>query len=380
MFDKLTGDHIILRKAKEDDHRSMLKNVWGDPEVYQWMLFRPTHTPKEAMERCHRSMEFQKDHYAYFVADKETDEAFGLCAIKETDPGHFDESGIAIGTKFQGRGYGKELVALLLELAFDKLGAVDFRYGYFQDNIRSKKIAEFFGFEYEYTYEMTRPWDGAVKVIDSCLLKREKYMKLFGRKCHDRKYPDRKKAMEILCEAEKCNPGPWGNHSRTAAHCAEKIAENSGMDPEKAYVLGLLHDIGRKFGKRHLGHVSDGYSYMMSLGYDDAARICLTHSFNEMNIDGYVGNRDTTPQETELIITKLSEVQIDDYDRLIQLCDAISGAEGVMDIIDRMTDVKNRYGSYDQSKWDTNLGLKAYFEKLMGKDLYEAVNKEHFKP
>jgi hypothetical protein len=41
-------------------------------------------------------------------------------------------------------------------------------------------------------------------------------------------YPDRDKAEEILREAESCNPGPWGNHSRTAAHCAEKIAEYSG--------------------------------------------------------------------------------------------------------------------------------------------------------
>ena len=56
-------------------------------------------------------------------------------------------------------------------------------------------------------------------------------------------YPDRKQAEQILAEAERCNPGPWGNHSRTAAHCAEKIALYSGMDPEKAYVLGLLHDI-----------------------------------------------------------------------------------------------------------------------------------------
>ncbi|MBQ6550258.1 MAG: HD domain-containing protein [Lachnospiraceae bacterium] len=193
-------------------------------------------------------------------------------------------------------------------------------------------------------------------------------------------YPDRKRAEELLKEAEGCNPGPWGDHSRTAAHCAEKIAAYSGMDPEKAYVLGLLHDIGRRFGKRHLGHVSDGYSYMMDLGYDDAARICLTHSFNERSIDGYVGNRDTTDEETALIVTKLKEAEFDDYDRLIQLCDAIAGAEGVMDIIDRMTDVKTRYGSYDQSKWDTNLMLKDYFEKRMNKDLYEAVDKAQYRP
>ena len=54
-------------------------------------------------------------------------------------------------------------------------------------------------------------------------------------------YPDKKEALELLKEAEKLNPGPWGNHSRTAAHCAERIAALSGMNPDKAYVLGLLH-------------------------------------------------------------------------------------------------------------------------------------------
>ena len=193
-------------------------------------------------------------------------------------------------------------------------------------------------------------------------------------------YPTREEAERLLAEAENCNPGPWGNHSRTAAHCAEAIAAGAGMDAEKAYVLGLLHDIGRKFGKRHLGHVSDGYSYMMSLGYDDVARICLTHSFNEKDISKYVGNFDTTEEETDLIVRELAAVELDDYDRLIQLCDSIAGAEGVMDQIERMTDVKNRYGDYDQEKWDTNIRLREYFEGRMGVDLYIAVDKDHYRP
>lgn len=119
---------------------------------------------------------------------------------------------------------------------------------------------------------------------------------------------------------------------------------------------------------------------MMSLGYDDVAKICLTHSFNEQKIEGYVGNFDTTEEETKVIRTKLQEVQFDEYDKLIQLCDAISGAEGVMDIVDRMNDVRMRYGAYDLDKWNTNLALKDYFEQKMGKDLYEAVEKDSFKP
>lgn len=87
--------------------------------------------------------------------------------------------------------------------------------------------------------------------------------------------PARIKAEELLKEAEACNPGPWGDHSRNVAKCAERIAQHcEGMDPDKAYVLGLLHDIGRRFGVKHLGHVYDGWKYMLELGYDEAARIC----------------------------------------------------------------------------------------------------------
>lgn len=193
--------------------------------------------------------------------------------------------------------------------------------------------------------------------------------------------PTREEAERLLREAEQCNPGPWGNHSRVAAHCAERIAEASAdLDAEKAYVFGLLHDIGRKFGVSHLGHVSDGYSYMMSLGYDEVARICLTHSFPNRTIDEYVGKFDTSDEELELIRTSLAKVVPDAYDSLIQLCDSLAGSEGVMDIEARMEDVRRRYGSYSQAKWDANMALKAYFEAKTGRDIYEVVEKETFRP
>ncbi len=175
-FDTLVGEHIVLRKARETDWRSMFEQVWGDEAVYRWMLYQPTLTEEEAVERCRRSMEYQKDRCAWFVALKDTDEAIGLCAMREDPPGHCEECGICVGTKYQGRGYGKEIVSLLLDLAFRKLGAEDMRYGYFRENEKSRKVAESFGFVYDRTEEMTRPWDGAVKVIDSCLLTRESWL------------------------------------------------------------------------------------------------------------------------------------------------------------------------------------------------------------
>ena len=193
--------------------------------------------------------------------------------------------------------------------------------------------------------------------------------------------PTREIAEKLLVEAEKCNPGPRRNHSRTAAHCAEKIAQLcNDMDANKAYILGLLHDIGRKFGVRHLGHVSDGYTYMMNLGYDEVAKICLTHSFNNQSLNEYIGKVDTTAEEYELIESQLQAVVFDEYDRLIQLCDALAGAEEVLDIELRMEDVKQRYGSYPKEKWDRNIELKKHFENKSGKNIYELVEKDSFKP
>ena len=188
-----------------------------------------------------------------------------------------------------------------------------------------------------------------------------------------RGYPDRREAERLLQEAVACNPGPWGNHSRIAARCAEKIAEAAGMDSEKAYVLGLLHDIGRKFGVKHLAHVLDGYRYMIELGYQDAARICLTHSFCQPDISVYIGNFDIPETEQNRLQTMLSNLEFDDYDRLIQLCDCLAGSDGVMDMEARMLDVKRRYGFYRQDKWDTNLWLKSCFEAKCGKDIYAVV-------
>lgn len=87
---------------------------------------------------------------------------------------------------------------------------------------------------------------------------------------------------------------------------------------------------------RHLGHVSDGYTYMMSLGFDEVARVCLTHSFHNQTTDEYIGRFDTTEEELELIQKELSRVTFDEYDLLIQLCDSLAGAEGVLDIEEKM--------------------------------------------
>ena len=69
----------------------------------------------------------------------------------------------------------------------------------------------------------------------------------------------------------------------------------------------------------------------------------------------------------------LAATEYDDYDRLIQLLDSTCSADGTKNLESRMNDVKARYGYYPQGKWDKNFELKAYFEKMAGRDLYEII-------
>ena len=182
--------------------------------------------------------------------------------------------------------------------------------------------------------------------------------------------PDREKAMHLLEEAYTRNPGPWKNHSIVAAECAYKIAERCAeMDPEKAYIIGLLHDIGRREGVTYIAHVMDGYRYLTGLGYDEAARICITHSFLIKDISDYIGKIDISEAAVTELKQLLADYTYDDYDLLIQLCDSIALPSGSVSIEQRIADVKRRYGYYPEDKAQKAGELQRYFEEKSGLDI-----------
>ena len=184
--------------------------------------------------------------------------------------------------------------------------------------------------------------------------------------------PSKEEAERLLEEAYLKNPGPWREHSIVAAKCAQKIASAcKDLNPGKAYILGLLHDIGRREGVTALAHVIDGYEYLMKLGYDEAARVCITHSFSIKKIETYIGKNDVSSEAYKKIKNLIDEYEYDDYDRLIQLCDSIALPQGSAKIEERMNDVKKRHGYYPQDKWNKHIELKKYFEQKSGLDIDE---------
>lgn len=114
---------------------------------------------------------------------------------------------------------------------------------------------------------------------------------------------------------------------------------------------------------------------MTSLGYDDCARICLTHSFPYKDIRSYNGQNDCIEGETEFIKRFLDNTKYDDYDRLIQLCDALALPDGATYIEKRLVDVVIRRGFNDLTipKWKGFLYLKDYFDKQTETDIYKLI-------
>jgi hypothetical protein len=151
------------------------------------------------------------------------------------------------------------------------------------------------------------------------------------------------------------------------------------MDGTKAYVLGLLHDVGRYDGVRDLHHVISGFRLMEEKGFSAVSRICLTHSFPIANLGVYSGQpSDCTSDELAFLSDFLEKVSYDDYDRLIQLCDALCLSSGICTVEQRLIDVGIRYGSngWSQRKWVAVTGLKSYFDKLCGINVYRLFQEE----
>lgn len=188
--------------------------------------------------------------------------------------------------------------------------------------------------------------------------------------------PTLNEAKDLLKEAGELNPGPWIDHSLYAGKAAELIAKNcKDLDTETASVLGMLHDIGRRYGVTDMRHAIDGYNFCMDRGYNFLAKICITHSFNYKDINAAFGKWDCSEEEYNFVKEYLQTIEYDDYDRLIQLCDVLASPSGFCLIEKRMIDVALRHGIHDGilRKWRATFETKNYFEQKIGKSIYNLL-------
>jgi hypothetical protein len=183
-------------------------------------------------------------------------------------------------------------------------------------------------------------------------------------------------AESFLTEGERFNPGRWVQHSRHVAGAAQAIAmHHSELDPDIAYILGLLHDIGRRAGKSEMRHIIDGYNFLHQQGYEDAAQICMTHSFPMKDVSVAAAKWDCSDEEYRFVVDYLARAEYTTYDALIQLCDCLALPEGPCLLEKRFVDVAMRYGTNEHTldKWKTYFELRDRFSREIGRSIYSVL-------
>lgn len=172
----------------------------------------------------------------------------------------------------------------------------------------------------------------------------------------------------------------WESHSRNVAKVAERVAEAAGMDADKAYALGLLHDIGKSVSTpdENMTHHLTGYDILMERGMPEAARVAITHTFYEgQEMDHFwdIMARNGIAGRTQELLRAYQP--FDDYDRLIQLADNMAPSSGITTIAERFCDVLTRHVLPGPGKNIEALdALKKYFDEKCGRNVYQLFERE----
>ena len=183
-------------------------------------------------------------------------------------------------------------------------------------------------------------------------------------------------AEKALAQAHNAKPGPWADHSRYVAMACENIAKRCPhLDADTAYIYGILHDIGRHTGVTSEQHLIDGYRYCMDRGWEKAAQICISHAFMVKDISSSIGVFDMPQGDKDFMDQFVKDAVYDDYDKLVQLCDALALPTGFCLLEKRFVDVAIRYGTHPATidRWKAVLEIKAHFEEIMGCSIYDCL-------
>ncbi len=184
---------------------------------------------------------------------------------------------------------------------------------------------------------------------------------------------NRQRAEIELEYAASLNPGDWTAHSRFVALACKNIASRcKDLCSETAYCYGLLHDIGRYAGRSSEKHLIDGYRFCMERGWEKAAQICISHAFMIQDITTSIGVFDVSREDYQFMAEFIENAQYDDYDRLVQLCDALALPSGFCLLEKRFVDVALRYGTPPVivQRWRKTLEIKEIFEEKIKDSIY----------
>lgn len=149
----LETERLLLRKWTKTDADSLFRYA-SNPEVGPiagWPPHKSVEESKDIIKNVFNGAE------CYAICEKENNIAIGAVELKLN--GHTDmtkrddecELGYWLGQPFWGRGYMLEAARELLRHGFEELGMTTIWCGYYDGNVKSKRVQEKLGFVFHHT-------------------------------------------------------------------------------------------------------------------------------------------------------------------------------------------------------------------------------------
>ncbi|MEV6821468.1 GNAT family protein [Nocardiopsis dassonvillei] len=119
---ELSSARLTLRELRPTDVGDLLR-VYGDAEAVRHLSFTPrTRQQCAAIVEAAMTDSEQESRGVYMLAVARQEELVGTARLAVDERPHSAQIGFALRPDLWGRGFGSELVQLLLRLGFDELG------------------------------------------------------------------------------------------------------------------------------------------------------------------------------------------------------------------------------------------------------------------
>lgn len=151
----LTTERLLLRKWTEDDADSLFEYAKA-PDIGPIAGWKPHRSKEESLEIIKNVLNGEE---CYAICEKNSNTAIGAIELRlnkytdMTDKDDECELGYWLGKPFWNRGYMTEAAKEIIRHAFEDLGMNAVWCGYYDGNIKSKRVQEKVGFVYHHTCE-----------------------------------------------------------------------------------------------------------------------------------------------------------------------------------------------------------------------------------
>ena len=154
-----SGSKIRLTAMRKEDLPTY--RLWNSIESFG-RYYNSSPIREESEKNANELVDSHSDrNFRFAIRPLDSDEFLGVCAIEDIVwPHRGGWLSIALGPDFQGKGFGKEAMQLLVNYAFNELNLHRLQLTVFSYNVGAIKLYESIGFKHEGTYREFLQRDG----------------------------------------------------------------------------------------------------------------------------------------------------------------------------------------------------------------------------